>query len=107
VAAQPEAAGLVFRSERGGLLWPNNAWRSFGALCAAAGVAGGHPHRVRHTFASHLLAQGRPITEVSAALGHANSAICLRIYAHFIREHGTGPSVPADLYGNGRLTRVG
>ncbi len=41
-------------------------------------------HALRHTHASQLLAAGVPITEVSRRLGHANPAVTLKIYSHFI-----------------------
>src|SRR5262245_55224247 len=43
---------------------------------------------LRHTFASQLLARGAPITYVAAQLGHANPAITLQFYAHWVpTEH--------------------
>jgi integrase len=44
------------------------------------------PHSFRHTFASLLLARKVAIPEVSRLLGHKNSAITLRTYAHFTGE---------------------
>jgi len=41
-------------------------------------------HSLRHSFASIHLANGTPITEVSALLGHANVNITMQVYAHFI-----------------------
>lgn len=35
-------------------------------------------HALRHTFASLLLSQGTPITEVSSYLGHADPQITLK-----------------------------
>ena len=40
------------------------------------------PHSFRHTFASLLLAKKRPVPEVTKLLGHADSAITYRTYAH-------------------------
>jgi integrase len=39
-------------------------------------------HRLRHTHASLLLAKGRPVTEVSARLGHKDVRTTLTVYAH-------------------------
>jgi Phage integrase family len=44
------------------------------------------PHQMRHTFASLLLQAGAPITYVSRQLGHKDSAITLRVYAHRLPE---------------------
>jgi len=41
-------------------------------------------HALRHTYASILLSQGTPITEVSAYLGHANPQITLQVYSHWL-----------------------
>jgi len=45
-----------------------------------------HPHILRHTFASALLAENRPLPEVAYLLGHASPDISLRVYAHFVRS---------------------
>jgi integrase len=44
------------------------------------------PHGLRHTFASLLLADGVPVPEVAAYLGHKDCSITLKVYAHFVRE---------------------
>jgi integrase len=44
------------------------------------------PHGLRHSFASLLLAQGADVPEVSHLLGHKDSSITLRVYAHFVRR---------------------
>jgi integrase len=46
-------------------------------------------HGLRHSFASIHLANGTPITEVSALLGHANVNITMTVYAHFIPKMQT------------------
>ena len=47
------------------------------------------PHGLRHTFASLLLADRKPVPEVSQLLGHKDSYTTMKIYAHFIREEST------------------
>ena len=39
-----------------------------------------------HTYASMLILLKRPITAVSAYLGHADVAITMKIYAHFLKQ---------------------
>ncbi|AZA12258.1 tyrosine-type recombinase/integrase [Corynebacterium gerontici] len=41
-------------------------------------------HALRHFYASHMLGSGVPLPAVSRLLGHANSAVTARIYAHYI-----------------------
>jgi site-specific recombinase XerD len=45
------------------------------------------PHGLRHSFASLLLADGVPVPEVSALLGHKDSYVTW--YAHFVRKEST------------------
>lgn len=48
-----------------------------------AQCSSGHKiHCLRHTRASHLIAAGFPIPEVSRILGHANPGITMQIYVH-------------------------
>jgi integrase len=54
-----------------------------------AGIKRLTPHGLRHTFASLLLADGRPVTEVSHLLGHRNAHVTITVYAHFIRQETT------------------
>jgi hypothetical protein len=63
-----------------------NVRRSFRLLLDAAGLHRRGPHEMRHSFASLLLQAGEPITYVSAQLGHRDSAITLRVYAHWLPD---------------------
>lgn len=47
------------------------------------------PHGLRHTFASVLLANGIPISEVQRALGHTTPIVTLRTYTHVIEQIDT------------------
>jgi integrase len=49
-----------------------------------AGIAGGHPHRLRHTFAVDLLGKGVDIKTVSMLLGHSSVVITEKFYAAWI-----------------------
>ena len=50
----------------------------------AAKLPGFRLYDLRHTFASLLLAQGAPITYVSAQLGHTDATTTLRWYARWL-----------------------
>tara|TARA_A100001037_G_C14606831_1_gene395503 strand:- start:181 stop:498 length:318 start_codon:yes stop_codon:yes gene_type:complete len=43
-------------------------------------------HHLRHNAGSYWLSKNVPITVVSKALGHANPAITMAIYAHVLQE---------------------
>jgi integrase len=43
------------------------------------------PHRLRHTFASILIALGRDPRHVMDQLGHTDPKFTLRVYAHAMR----------------------
>jgi integrase len=59
--------------------------RAFGPAKAAAGVPDATPYTLRHSFASLLIWEGRPITYVAAQLGHSPT-MTLRTYAHVFEE---------------------
>ena len=44
------------------------------------------PHKLRHTYASILVAIGRDPTYVMQQLGHTDPAFTLRVYAHTMRR---------------------
>jgi len=52
-------------------------------------------HDLRHLHATTLLLSGVPVHVVAARLGHADSAITLRVYAHVIRSAETAA---ADIF---------
>lgn len=59
--------------------------RSLKKLFALAKVAGGHPHRFRHTFAVELLLAGVPTERVSVLLGHSSTRITEKHYSAWVR----------------------
>jgi integrase len=54
-------------------------------------------HDLRHTFASHLIAAGEDVVQVSRQLGHADPSITLRVYAHEFAKarHAERNALPA------------
>ncbi len=46
-------------------------------------------HGLRHTYASMLISEGYPVSEVSAQLGHASVDITLRVYTHLFTKATT------------------
>ncbi|MGH8943265.1 MAG: tyrosine-type recombinase/integrase [Acidimicrobiia bacterium] len=62
----------------GGLLDPHSFRRRFWKPVAGST----NPHQLRHLQASLLIANGRPLTEVAARLGHRSISVTGAIYAH-------------------------
>src|SRR5438046_10764959 len=59
--------------------------RGFGQVfVAAAGLPRHRLYDLRHTSATHLLADGAPITYVAAPLGHRKPTTTPAFYAHWI-----------------------
>ncbi|WP_204358573.1 tyrosine-type recombinase/integrase [Streptosporangium sp. 'caverna'] len=53
-------------------------------LAQKAGPGHWHPHELRHSGASLMLAQGTPLHVVSDVLGHASIAITKDVYGHLM-----------------------
>ncbi|MEV4001708.1 site-specific integrase [Actinomadura sp. NPDC049753] len=76
--------GLIFPSEVGTPTDPDNFSHTFSKLAQRAGLGHWHPHELRHSGASLMLAQGTPLHVVSEILGHAGIAITKDTYGHLI-----------------------
>jgi integrase/recombinase XerD len=50
-----------------------------------AGIAGGHAHRFRDTFATELLLAGVPLQRVSVLLGHSSIKVTEKHYSPWVR----------------------
>ena len=78
---------VLFPSPRGGRLTRQGFWKIVGTYARAAGIGGRvHPHQLRHSFATHLLAGGADLRSVQTLLGHADVATT-EIYTHVSRDH--------------------
>jgi integrase len=76
--------GLVFSSGTGTPLDPDSFSHTFSRLTTRAGLGHWHPHELRHSGASLMLAQGTPLHVVSEILGHTSIAITKDIYGHLV-----------------------
>jgi integrase len=56
-----------------------------------AGIPYRRPHIIRHSFASHAIEQGIPLTGVAYLLGHSDTRMVSQIYGHMINR----PSLPS------------
>lgn len=78
--------GRVFLSRTGRPLERVAVWQIVTRHARAAGLEGVHPHVLRHSFATHLLAGGADLRTVQELLGHADVATT-QIYTHVDRSH--------------------
>jgi integrase len=93
--------GLIFASEVGTPMDPDNFSHSFARLCERAGLGHWHPHELRHSGASLMLAQGTPLHVVSEVLGHASIAITKDVYGHLLEgdKRAAAESMSRALFG--------
>jgi integrase/recombinase XerD len=73
---------LLFITYRGGGLSRKSIWKLIKHHARAAGISKKiSPHTLRHSFASHLLANDAPLRVIQEMLGHADIATT-QIYTH-------------------------
>ena len=78
------ATDFVFTSLVGGPLDPRNLNRDFHDVCERAGLGHWHPHELRHSAASLMLAQGVKLQVVSEVLGHSSIRMTADVYGHIL-----------------------
>jgi integrase len=76
--------GLIFPSELGTPLDPDNVSHVFSRISRRAGLGHWHLHELRHSGASLMLAQGTDLYVVSEVLGHSSVAITKDVYGHLV-----------------------
>jgi integrase len=76
--------GLVFSSEVGTPLDPDNVSHVFSRICRRSGLGHWHLHELRHSGASLMLAQGTDLYVVSEVLGHSSVTITKDVYGHLV-----------------------
>ena len=73
---------FIFLNKRGNALSRKSAWAVIAEAGKKAGVSQSlHPHTLRHSFATHLIAGGADVRTVQEILGHA-SVTTTQIYTH-------------------------
>jgi integrase/recombinase XerD len=72
----------VFLTVRGGPFTRQRLWQIVKDCARKAGIERNvYPHTLRHSFASHLLANGAPLRVIQEMLGHADIATT-QVYTH-------------------------
>lgn len=86
-SAKATASGVLFPAPSGGPLTRQAFWHIVRRHARRAGLQGRiHPHRLRHSFATHLLSGGADLRSVQTMLGHADVATT-EIYTQVTRDH--------------------
>ena len=79
---KPASGRQVFLTYRGRAFSRKGIWKLVKAYAGRAGIAKPvSPHTLRHSFASHLLANGAPLRVIQEMLGHADIATT-QVYTH-------------------------
>ena len=74
--------GLIFTTELGSAVDPNNLLRVIKAAAKTAGVDGVGIHTLRHSIAAGWLENGVHIKAVADLLGHSSIAVTGDVYGH-------------------------
>ncbi len=94
--------GFGFTSSIGTPIDPRNLYRDFQKVCENAGLSHWHPHELRHSAASLMLANGVKLQVVSQVLGHSSIRMTADVYGHILdpdREHAA-KAMAAVLWGH-------
>ena len=90
-------SGFIFTTSIGTPIDPRNLNREFRLICNDAGLGDWHPHELRHSAASLMLAQGVKLQVVSDVLGHASIRMTSDVYGHILAPDR---QAAADAIGN-------
>ncbi len=83
-------SGFIFTTSIGTPIDPRNLYREFSQICEKAGLGHWHPHELRHSAASLMLASGVKLQVVSEVLGHSSIRMTADVYGHILdpdRQH--------------------
>jgi integrase/recombinase XerC len=84
--ARGDSPGALFLNLQGRALSARSMWTIVRDAGAANGVAGSHPHALRHSCATHMLGAGADLRAIQEQLGHENLSTTQR-YTHVDAAH--------------------
>lgn len=87
---------LVFPSEVGSLMDPNNFGRTWNSAVKKAGVPRARLYDARHMHLSMLVANGVDIRTVADRAGHSHTVLSMRLYAHALEAQRKRAAIPLD-----------
>ncbi len=85
LAREDRPTDALFLTRRGTPVDRFRIWHLVTKYAKLAGVSGVHPHTLRHSFATHMLAGGADLRVVQELLGHAK-VTTTQVYTHVDRE---------------------
>lgn len=87
--ASKNSEDLIFLNPTGTSHIDSNNFRDrWKKVLKQAGIPYRRPHIIRHSFASHAIEQGIPLTGVAYLLGHSDTRMVAQTYGHLINRPG-------------------